>query len=96
MNTARYSVGGAGLQTAALAFGGEISPGNTDVTESYDGTTWTSLSATLATARRAFGGSGTQTSAIAAGGFSPGNVNINSTEIFTGAGAPVTKTITTS
>jgi hypothetical protein len=40
MNTARYgSLGGAGTQTAALAFGG-YGPTWTDATEEYDGTNW--------------------------------------------------------
>jgi hypothetical protein len=39
MNTARYALGGAGTQTAALAFGGMLQP-DTAATEEYDGTTW--------------------------------------------------------
>jgi hypothetical protein len=37
------------------------------------------------------GGAGTQTSALAFGGFDP---NSDATEEFTGAGAPVTKSVT--
>jgi hypothetical protein len=39
--TARRLMGsGAGIQTAALAFGG-FAPPNTDATEEYNGATWT-------------------------------------------------------
>jgi hypothetical protein len=42
LNTARYAgVGGAGTQTAALAFGGLNAPlGGQNATEEYDGTSW--------------------------------------------------------
>jgi hypothetical protein len=40
LNTARYDLGGAGIQTSALAFGG-IDTANTGATEEYDGTSWT-------------------------------------------------------
>jgi hypothetical protein len=41
MNTARSGLGGAGIQTAALGFGG-YNPGAaaTNATEEYDGTSW--------------------------------------------------------
>jgi hypothetical protein len=38
LNSARYGLGGIGIQTAALAFGG-LSPES--VTEEYDGNSWT-------------------------------------------------------
>jgi hypothetical protein len=41
LNTARLSLAGAGIQTAALAFGG-VTTVVTGATESYNGTTWTS------------------------------------------------------
>ena len=44
MGAARYSLGSAGLQTAALAFGG--SPGGVVTTEQYDGSSWTSTAST--------------------------------------------------
>jgi hypothetical protein len=50
MNTARFGLGGAGIQTAALGFGGQ-SPANTAATEEYDGTSWTTSPANLGTAR---------------------------------------------
>jgi hypothetical protein len=43
MNTARYALAGAGTQTAALAFGGYNPTNNSNATEEYDGTTWTSV-----------------------------------------------------
>jgi hypothetical protein len=49
LNTARSASGGAGTQTAGLVFGGG-SP-VTGATESYNGSTWTTLPATLNTAR---------------------------------------------
>src|SRR5210317_972738 len=42
LNTGRGSLSGAGTQTAALAFGGDIPP-FTGATESYDGTSWTEV-----------------------------------------------------
>jgi hypothetical protein len=41
LNTARREFAGAGTQTAGLAFGGNINPGLTAVTEEYDGISWT-------------------------------------------------------
>jgi hypothetical protein len=67
LNTARAALGGAGTQTAALAFGGFVPP-DTGATEEYDGTTWTTSPASLGTARRNLGGAGTQTAALAFGG----------------------------
>ena len=45
LNTARFGLGGAGVQTAALAFGGGGggSPANQAQTEYYNGTSWTEL-----------------------------------------------------
>ena len=80
MNTARRQGAGAGIQTSALAFGGET-PGAFGVAnnESYDGTSWTEV-ADLNTARNTLAGSGaSNTSALA----------------FTGAdGAPATGNLT--
>jgi hypothetical protein len=53
MNTARQNLAGAGIQTAALAFGGDTPPVSS-ATEEYDGATWTS-SNPLNTARRSLG-----------------------------------------
>ena len=55
-------MGGAGIQTAGLAFGGQV-PGNTGVTEEYDGTSWSEQN-DLNTARGYLAGCGTQTAAL--------------------------------
>ena len=78
LNTARYSLGGAGTQTAALAFGG--SPPNTGATESYNGTNWTEVNDM--SARNGMGSTGTQTSAIAFAGEAGGVTN--ATELWNG------------
>jgi hypothetical protein len=41
LNTARENLAGAGIQTAALAFGGYTTAA-TGATEEYDGNSWTS------------------------------------------------------
>jgi hypothetical protein len=70
MNTARYGMGAAGTQTAALAFGGDTGPGGlTAATEEYDGTNWTTSPPGLNTARYFLAGAGTQTAALAFGGY---------------------------
>ena len=94
MNTARDQLAGAGIQTSALAFGGETPP-NTGATEEYDGNSWTTSPSSLATARSLLGGVGTQTSALAFGGGTPPGFTA-ATEEWTGAGSPLTVTITAS
>jgi len=76
-----------------LAFGGNLIPGNSASTELYNGTSWTSNPTGLSNGRYALGGAGTQTSALAFGGATP---TTTATEEFTGPGAAVTQTITTS
>jgi hypothetical protein len=97
MNTAREGPGSAGIQTAALAFGGYSGPG-TDITltatELYDGTSWTSNPTGLNTARQQLASAGIQTAALAFGGYTTDKSA--ATEEWTGAGAAVTKTITVS
>jgi hypothetical protein len=90
LNTAREDLACAGIQTAALAFGG--TPPATAATEEYDGTSWTSNPTSLNTARINLAGAGTQASALAFGGGPP---NTAATEEWTGA-APLTVTITAS
>ena len=75
LNTARNGLGGAGTQTAALAFGGSVTV-NQSVTEEYDGTSWTS-SGNMATPRRNFGSAGTQTAGLGFGGYSTTVVSTN-------------------
>ena len=82
LNTARNQLAGAGIQTAALAFGGQttVAVGNN---ESYNGTSWTSSPASLNTARRLLGGCGaTNTASLAFGGLS--TVNVGDTENWNG------------
>jgi hypothetical protein len=69
MSGARYKLGGAGTQTAALAFGGIPAPGgaNQTATEEYDGSAWTS-GGSLITAASQNSGTGTQTAALSFGG----------------------------
>jgi hypothetical protein len=90
LTTARYGLAGAGTQTAALAFGG-YDTATSAATEEYDGSTWTSVNS-LNTARFGLGGAGTQTAALGFGGGGP----TDATEEWTGAGAPLTQTITVS
>ena len=72
LNTARYGVGGVGIQTAALSISGYNTANVTNV-ESYNGSSWTEV-ADVSTARRFAGSGGTYTSAFLAGGHdgSPG------------------------
>ena len=70
MGTARYGVGGAGTQTAGLTFaGGATYTSLSTATESYNGTSWTTVN-TMGTARyrTVSTGIGTQTAALAFGG----------------------------
>jgi hypothetical protein len=69
LNTARGSIAGAGIQTAALAISGEP-PGPGGLTESYDGSSWTAVNA-LSTGRSQLGAAGTQAAAVAFGGEPP-------------------------
>ena len=66
LTTARQQMSGAGIQTAALGFGGNEPP-NSSKTEEYNGTGW-ATGGTLNTARNAAAGFGIQTSAVMAGG----------------------------
>jgi hypothetical protein len=82
LNTARASVAGAGIQTAALAFGGANTPGVLSSSESYNGTSWTNTNS-LNTARRTLGGCGaSNTSAVAFGGYT--TVASGATEVWNG------------
>ena len=85
-------MGGAGIQTATLAFGGGNPPSSyLTVTEEYNGTSWSTKSS-MATARRSLGGSGNTSAALGFGGFSGAKSAV--TEEFT---VPVeTKNLSTS
>jgi hypothetical protein len=54
MNTARLNLGGAGVLTSGIIFGGQTGPGGgalTGATETYDGTNWTTSPATMGSPR---------------------------------------------
>ena len=74
MNEGRYAGGGAGTQSAALAFGG--TPPITADTESYNGSAWSEVNE-LNTARQALAGVGTQPAALAVTGRSPPGTTYN-------------------
>ena len=77
------NLAGAGNETAALAFGGDIPPGaSTTDTFSYNGSSWTDI-ADLNTGRTRIAGAGTQTLALAFGGNVPPYTG--ATEIWNGS-----------
>ena len=72
VNTARTTLTGAGSQTANLIFAGQLTNppfGNQSATESYNGTSWTTLPASYPAAVGNLSGLGTQTAALGFGGF---------------------------
>ena len=69
MNTVRNALAGAGIQTAALAFGGETTV-NVANTESWNGTSW-SQTDELNTGVKNNGSAGTQTLALSFAGQIP-------------------------
>ena len=90
LNEGRESPGGAGTQTAAMAFGGTP---NAALNEIWNGSSWTEAN-DLGTGRSQVGNAGaTNTSALAFGGASPGYTNV--AEQFTAADFLI-KTVTTS
>ena len=84
MNTARYQLGVAGIQTSALAFGG-LDPNRTAKTESYNGGSWTEV-ADLNAARTGISNAGaSNTSALGFGGNPPGSATTGATETWDGS-----------
>ena len=84
MNTAQpYAVG---TQNATLGFGNPV-------TESYNGTSWTSLPAAISPTRDGLAGAGTQTAGLGFGGYT--TVRVATTEEYSDP-TFTTKTITTS
>ena len=82
LNTGRFNVGGLGIQTAAIVFGGEgAGAGLSAANELYNGTAFTEVG-DVNTARRFSGGAGTSTAGLAYGGASPSITA--ATEEFTG------------
>ena len=93
LNTGRKdTVAGAGIQTAAVVFGGSTPP-VTGKTETYNGTSFTEV-ADLNSARNALGGVGTSTSALGFGG-EPVPGNGNKTESWNGTSWAVVATLGT-
>jgi len=91
LGTARKSLAGAGINTSALAFGGN---GPSACTESYNGSAWTTVGA-MATARRELAGTGaSNTAALGFGGYT--TVAVACTESYNAALATCTKTLTIS
>ena len=100
LNTGRKYHAVSGSQTSVLAYFGATQPipSYSATSEVWNGSSWTS-SATGTTGREALAGlgnSGTISSALAIGGTPSGPAISSAVELYTGAGAPVTKTITTS
>ena len=95
LGTGKYLNGGAGTLTAGLDYGGyNGSPPHTipggNITQEYDGSSWSNASAAMGTARYNCLGSGTQTAALSAGGISspPANApsaNNNFSEEYNGS-----------
>jgi hypothetical protein len=71
------------LQTAALAFGGQPGPCNTAATESWNGSSWTSVNS-MNTARGGLTGAGTQTLAVGFGGDNAAGTYYTDTELWNG------------
>lgn len=81
LNFARYALGGCGIQSAALSFGGNW---ELAYTEKFNGSTWTySAGWDLNTARHALGSSGIQSAALSFGGY--GATRSKVTEKFDGS-----------
>jgi hypothetical protein len=70
LTTGRRMLGGAGTQTAGLAFGGRSTDPSSNATEEYGGTSWTN-GGNMGTGRSELGGTGTQTAGLAFGGGAP-------------------------
>ena len=84
LNTARRWPIGAGTTTAALCGGGQTSPTATlDVSEEYDGSTWTE-GPDLNTGRNAASGNGTQTAALIVAGRLGDSSSTDKTETYNG------------
>ena len=81
---AKYIMGGAGIQTAALSFGGYNGTVKLATTEEYDGTNWTSGGA-MSTARYSLGSAGLQTAALGFGGNANPPTTISETEEYNGS-----------
>jgi len=84
LNTARaFIMGGAGVQTAALAYAG--TPPTTQKTESWNGSAWTELANLNTTAESRTGSGSLYTAALCFGGASPAPARIGNTEFWDGS-----------
>ena len=73
LSTARYGLGGAGTQTAGLAFGGYATGFVfSTATEEYNGASWSTVNP-LSTGRKILAGAGTQGAGLAFGGYDENN-----------------------
>ena len=80
---ARTAIAGAGIQTAALAMGGD-SPGYPTATELYDGSSWSTSPVTLGYGKDNGASFGTQTATIFATGYKSGG-ETDEVELFNGS-----------
>jgi hypothetical protein len=83
-------MGGGTLTAGLLSGGNNPTPGSLSATEKYDGTSWTTSSASLNAARVLGTGGGTQTAGIVAFGTPGPGI---ATEEFTAGGTPSVETI---
>lgn len=83
MTAVRYNHAGCGSTSSALVFGGGTSASGSEgnITEIWNGTSWSTTSGYLKTGRYDFGGCGTTSDALSFGG-DPGTGYLSSTEIW--------------
>ena len=92
MNTARGGTNNAaGDKAAGVTFGGQVTPGRSNATEEYDGSSWTSVTNTPQ-ARRSYLVTGTQTASLLCGGQPPTPTAIGDAETFEYDGSSFTET----
>ena len=73
MNTGRRALGGAGIITSALAFGGEHSGASeSDLNETFNGTSWTEVADMNSARQNGTGLGASNTAALSFGGNVPG------------------------
>ena len=87
MGTGRYALGGSGTQTAGLGAGGFHGPPATiqNLTEEYDGSSWTASNAMPITLGSTNAQSGTQTASITTGGNNPSPGYVSATLEYDGS-----------
>jgi hypothetical protein len=85
MSTARRAFASFGIQTAAVAAGGQTGTAVTAATEEYNGTSWSTSPGSLAQARQYFAGAGIESSGLAFGGSDhPNSTKYTNTEEYGG------------